>query len=98
MWLGTPVATDPLHFRVHTLRGDDGDVAADRAGGAVIVYRNDEYGLRRSHGALDLTTVTVSGAELAAILEGRGLRLLRGVPCSLIEDLIATLEAHPRLP
>jgi phosphonopyruvate decarboxylase len=42
--------------------------------------------------------MTVSGAELAALLERRGFDFFAGVPCSLIEDLIATLEAHPRLP
>lgn len=42
--------------------------------------------------------MTVSGAELAALLERRGLDFFAGVPCSLIEDLIATLEVHPRLP
>jgi phosphonopyruvate decarboxylase len=42
--------------------------------------------------------MTVSGAELAALLERRGFDFFAGVPCSLIEDLIATLETHPRLP
>ena len=42
--------------------------------------------------------MTVSGAELATLLERRGFDFFAGVPCSLIEDLIATLEAHPRLP
>jgi len=42
--------------------------------------------------------MTVSGAELAALLERRGFDFFAGVPCSLIEDLIATLEGHPRLP
>ena len=40
----------------------------------------------------------VSGAEFAATLESRGFDFFSGVPCSLIEDLIATLEVHPRLP
>ena len=31
-------------------------------------------------------------------LESRGFDFFSGVPCSLIEDLIATLEVHPRLP
>ena len=42
-------------------------------------------------------SVTVSGPEFAALLEQRGLDFFGGVPCSLIEDLIATLETHPRL-
>jgi phosphonopyruvate decarboxylase len=42
--------------------------------------------------------MNVSWAELAALLERRGFDFFAGVPCSLIEDLIATLEAHPRLP
>ena len=42
--------------------------------------------------------MTVSGSELAALLERRGFDFFAGVPCSLIEDLIATLEGHPRLP
>ncbi len=42
--------------------------------------------------------MTVSGAELADLLEGRGFDFFAGVPCSLIEDLIAVLESHPRLP
>jgi len=45
-----------------------------------------------------LTAMTVSGAELADLLEGRGFDFFAGVPCSLIEDLIAVLETHPRLP
>jgi sulfopyruvate decarboxylase TPP-binding subunit len=40
----------------------------------------------------------VSGAEFAATLESRGFDFFSGVPCSLIEGLIATLEVHPRLP
>jgi phosphonopyruvate decarboxylase len=42
--------------------------------------------------------MTVSGAEVAALLERRGFDFFAGVPCSLIEDLIAVLETHPRLP
>jgi phosphonopyruvate decarboxylase len=42
--------------------------------------------------------MTVPGAELATLLERRGFDFFAGVPCSLIEDLIATLESHPRLP
>jgi phosphonopyruvate decarboxylase len=40
----------------------------------------------------------ISGAEFADALERHGFDFFAGVPCSLIEDLIATLEAHPRLP
>jgi len=42
--------------------------------------------------------MTVSGSELAVTLERQGFDFFAGVPCSLIEDLIAALEAHPRLP
>ncbi|HYB40558.1 MAG TPA: thiamine pyrophosphate-binding protein [Candidatus Methylomirabilis sp.] len=42
--------------------------------------------------------MAVAGAELAALLERRGFDFFSGVPCSLIEDLIATLEVHPTLP
>jgi phosphonopyruvate decarboxylase len=42
--------------------------------------------------------VSVSGPDFAALLERLGFDFFAGVPCSLIEDLIATLEAHPRLP
>jgi phosphonopyruvate decarboxylase len=42
--------------------------------------------------------MTVSGSELATLLERRGFDFFAGVPCSLIEDLIAALEIHPRLP
>lgn len=40
----------------------------------------------------------VSGAEFATALERYGFDFFAGVPCSLIEDVIATLESHPRLP
>src|SRR4030095_2278824 len=50
------------------------------------------------HAALDSTAMTVSGSELAALLERRGFDFFAGVPCSLIEDLLATLQGHPRLP
>jgi phosphonopyruvate decarboxylase len=40
----------------------------------------------------------ISGAAFAGALERRGFDFFAGVPCSLIEDLIATLESHPRLP
>lgn len=42
--------------------------------------------------------MSVSGAEFADALERHGFDFFAGVPCSLIEDLIATLESHPRLP
>jgi hypothetical protein len=35
----------------------------------------------------------VSGAEFAATLESRGFDFFSGVPCSLPEDLIATLAS-----
>ena len=40
----------------------------------------------------------ISGADFADALERHGFDFFAGVPCSLIEDLIATLESHPRLP
>jgi phosphonopyruvate decarboxylase len=40
----------------------------------------------------------VSGAELAALLDRHGFDFFTGVPCSLVEDLIAALERHPRAP
>jgi len=40
----------------------------------------------------------ISGADFADALDGHGFDFFAGVPCSLIEDLIATLETHPRLP
>jgi phosphonopyruvate decarboxylase len=40
----------------------------------------------------------ISGAEFADALERQDFQFFAGVPCSLIEDLIATLESHPRLP
>ncbi len=40
----------------------------------------------------------ISGGEFANLLEGHGFDFFAGVPCSLIEDLIAVLEDHPRLP
>ena len=42
--------------------------------------------------------VVVSGREFVALLERQGFDFFTGVPCSLIEDLIAELERHPRLP
>src|SRR5262245_64816549 len=42
--------------------------------------------------------MTVAGAELAVLLERRGFDFFAGVPCSLIEALIAALGSHPRLP
>ena len=40
----------------------------------------------------------MTGAELAGLLEAQGYDFFTGVPCSLIEGLIASLETHPRLP
>jgi phosphonopyruvate decarboxylase len=40
----------------------------------------------------------VTGGELAGLLEAQGYDFSSGVPCSLIESLIAVLETHPRLP
>lgn len=47
---------------------------------------------------LDFVTVTVSGDAFAATLEWRGFDFFAGVPCSLIEDLIAALESPARAP
>ena len=40
----------------------------------------------------------MAGTEFAALLERSGFDFFAGVPCSIIEDLIAALEVHPRLP
>ena len=40
----------------------------------------------------------MSGAELAALLDRHGFDFYTGVPCSLVEDLIAALECHRRAP
>src|SRR5262245_6705535 len=40
----------------------------------------------------------ISGSAFADALERHGLDFFAGVPCSIIEDLIAVLERHPRLP
>jgi phosphonopyruvate decarboxylase len=40
----------------------------------------------------------VTGAAFAALLEAQGYDFFSGVPCSMISSLIASLEAHPRLP
>jgi phosphonopyruvate decarboxylase len=40
----------------------------------------------------------MTGKEFATLLEAQGFDFFVGVPCSLIEGLIATLETHPRLP
>jgi phosphonopyruvate decarboxylase len=40
----------------------------------------------------------LSGAALAGLLEAQGYDFFTGVPCSMIESLIASLEIHPRLP
>jgi len=40
----------------------------------------------------------LTGPTLAGLLEAQGYDFFTGVPCSMIEGLIAALEAHPRLP
>ncbi|HSE93642.1 MAG TPA: thiamine pyrophosphate-dependent enzyme, partial [Methylomirabilota bacterium] len=40
----------------------------------------------------------MTGAEFAALLTREGFDVSAGVPCSLVEPLIAALEGHPRLP
>ncbi len=40
----------------------------------------------------------MSGAELATLLDRHGFDFYTGVPCSLVEDLIAALECHRRAP
>ncbi len=40
----------------------------------------------------------MSGAELAALLDRHGFDFYTGVPCSLVEDLIAALECHRGAP
>lgn len=40
----------------------------------------------------------MTGEALADLLERHGFDFFAGVPCSLVEDLIAVLEHHPRLP
>jgi phosphonopyruvate decarboxylase len=40
----------------------------------------------------------VSGAELAALIDRHGFDFYTGVPCSLVEDLIAALERRPDAP
>ena len=40
----------------------------------------------------------MTGAAFAALLEAECYDFFTGVPCSMISSLIATLEAHPRLP
>jgi len=42
--------------------------------------------------------VSLTGVVLAGLLEAQGYDFFSGVPCSMIESLIATLETHPRLP
>lgn len=43
-------------------------------------------------------TAVVSGKDFAALLERHGFDLFTGVPCSMIEDLIATLECQAKVP
>lgn len=40
----------------------------------------------------------ISGSAFADALERHGFDFFSGVPCSLIEDLIAVLQDHPLLP
>jgi phosphonopyruvate decarboxylase len=40
----------------------------------------------------------LTGPALAGLLEAQGYDFFTGVPCSMIESLVATLETHPRLP
>jgi phosphonopyruvate decarboxylase len=40
----------------------------------------------------------VNGADFVGLLERQGFDFVAGVPCSLLEDVIAALETHPRLP
>lgn len=42
--------------------------------------------------------MSLTGVALAGLLEAQGYDFFSGVPCSMIESLIATLETHPRLP
>ena len=42
--------------------------------------------------------MSLTGVVLAGLLEAQGYDFFSGVPCSMIESLIATLETHPRLP
>jgi phosphonopyruvate decarboxylase len=42
--------------------------------------------------------MTISGKEFVEVAEGEGYDFFAGVPCSLVGDAIAALEAHPRLP
>jgi phosphonopyruvate decarboxylase len=41
--------------------------------------------------------MSVAGHEVVACLERHGVELCAGVPCSLVEDVIAVLQAHPRV-
>jgi phosphonopyruvate decarboxylase len=40
----------------------------------------------------------VNGTDFVGLLERQGFNFCAGVPCSLIEDVIAALERHPRVP
>jgi phosphonopyruvate decarboxylase len=40
----------------------------------------------------------IAGRDVAALLERHGIDFTAGVPCSLVEDVIAVLERHPRVP
>ncbi|HEY7651020.1 MAG TPA: thiamine pyrophosphate-binding protein, partial [Methylomirabilota bacterium] len=40
----------------------------------------------------------MNGTDFVGLLERQGFNFCAGVPCSLIEDVIAALERHPRVP
>ncbi|MEK7879529.1 MAG: thiamine pyrophosphate-binding protein, partial [candidate division NC10 bacterium] len=40
----------------------------------------------------------MTGKEFVALLEDRGYDFFAGVPCSLLEGILGSLEDHPRLP
>ena len=54
--------------------------------------------LLRARRVTRLETHMISGSAFADALEQHGFDFFAGVPCSLIEDLIAVLQVHPRLP
>src|SRR5439155_18332683 len=45
-----------------------------------------------------LGLMAISGADFAGLFDQHGIDFSAGVPCSVIEDLIATLETSPRVP
>ena len=80
--------------------------ATSAAGGGALVEvvasgdfaGNARAGCPASAESTRLGTRMVSGAAFADSLERHGFDFFAGVPCSLIEDLIAVLQGHPRLP